>query len=423
MNQLINWVPLEGLKIILVLFLSFLVGLEREEHYRSEEGAESPLPRFGGVRTFPLIGLTGYGMALLSGGGMGLIAAGFLGMAAFLLLSYRHKLEKYDAPGVTTEMSGLLIYIVGALVSRGEFWIATTLAIVGLLLLELKTLLENLSRRASEPEVLTFTKFLLLTAVILPIVPNQTMGSFAFNPFKAWLVVVAASTISYGSYILQRMARHGGILLSAILGGAYSSTVTTVVLAKRAHDGHVPPAACAGGILMASGMMYLRMLILVGLFNKALLHQLALPFVLLGGASLLGGWLWSLRSAAGSAVEEEFEVKNPLQLSTVFVFVVMFTIVLMAAHYATIHFGRGGIYGLAGISGLVDVDPFILGLMQTAGGQTPLALAAAGIVIAAASNNVAKGLYAVGFAGRKAGAQALGLLWLLAALGLLPLVF
>ena len=68
MNQLINWVPLEGLKIFLVLFLSFLVGLEREEHYRREEGAERNLPSFGGVRTFPLIGLTGYGMALLSGG-------------------------------------------------------------------------------------------------------------------------------------------------------------------------------------------------------------------------------------------------------------------------------------------------------------------------------------------------------------------
>jgi uncharacterized membrane protein (DUF4010 family) len=96
---------------------------------------------------------------------------------------------------------------------------------------------------------------------------------------------------------------------------------------------------------------------------------------------------------------------------------------LIATHYATTHFGRGGMYAMAGLSGLVDVDPFVLGLTQSAARQIPLELATGGIIIAAASNNVVKGLYAIGFAGRKSGAQALVLLWLLAALGLLPLVF
>src|SRR5579862_4154319 len=235
---LIDLVPLEGLKIALVIFLAFLVGLEREEHSRGGQGGTQY--GFGGVRTFPLIALTGYALALLSGSGLLLIAAGFIVVAAFLLLSYRHQLEKYDAPGVTTEISGLVIYVVGALVSRGEFWIATTIAIVTLLLLEFKAMLENLTERVPADEVLAFTKFLLLTAVILPIVPDRTVGSFGFNPFKAWVIVVAASAISYGSYLLQMATKgRGGIFLSAILGGAYSSTVTTVVLAKRARE-------CAG---------------------------------------------------------------------------------------------------------------------------------------------------------------------------------
>jgi uncharacterized membrane protein (DUF4010 family) len=361
-------------------------------------------------------------MALLSGGQSLLVAVGFLGVAAFLLVSYKYKLERTGTPGVTTEVSGLVIYIVGALVSRGEFWIATTIAIIALLLLELKGMLENLSRRAPADEILSFTKFLLLTAVILPVVPDRTLGPFAFNPFKAWLIVVAASAISYGSYILQKFARHGGLLLSAILGGAYSSTVVTVVLAKRARDENAP-GAYAGAILIASSTMYLRILILVALFNRALLRELTLPFALLGGASLLGGWLWSRMPAAGTASEKELQTKNPLALSTAFLFALLFTVLLIATHYAIQYFGSGGMYGLASLSGLVDVTPFILGLTQSAGGQISQGLAAAGILVAASSNNFVKGIYAYGFAGRQAGVQSLALLWLFAALGLVPLFF
>ncbi len=104
-----------------------------------------------------------------------------------------------------------------------------------LLLLELKVVLEELAGRIPAEEILTFAKFLLLSAVILPILPNREFGPFHINPFKTWLVVVAVSAISYGSYVLQKVTKgRGGILLAAVLGGAYSSTVTTVVLARRA---------------------------------------------------------------------------------------------------------------------------------------------------------------------------------------------
>ena len=423
-SWLTAWVPLEGFKIGLVLFLSFLMGLEREEHSRRDldPGQENKRPSFGGVRTFPLIGLTGYGMALLSGSELLPLATGFLGVVAFLLVSYQHKLQKYDEPGVTTEASGLVIYIVGALVSRNELWIATTMAIAALLLLELKAVLESLSQRMPEREILTFTKFLVLTAVILPIVPNRALGPFGFNPFKAWLIVVAASAISYISYMLQAMTRgQGGIFLPAILGGAYSSTVTTIVLAKRARE-EGAPGPYAGGILMASGAMYFRILVLVGLFSRPLLIELLPSFMLLGVAGMLCGWLWSRKLAAESTGKHEIPSQNPLALSAAFLFALMFTLLLAATHYATVYFGRGGVYGLAGLSGLVDITPFILGLTQSSGGM-PQAIAAAGIVIAAASNNFVKGVYALGFGGRKGGLQALELLWALALLGLLPLAF
>ena len=278
----------EGAKILLVLFLSFLIGLEREEHRAGSEGYS-----FGGVRTFPLIGLIGYSVALLSAGQIMPVILGFAVVAAFLLVSYRHKLAGSGLAGMTSEMSALTTYLVGALVHREQLWIATTLAIASMLLLELKDALEGLSKRIAPQETLTFTKFLLLTAVVLPVLPNQAFGPFAINPYKSWLVVVAVSSVSYGSYLIQKLTKgQGGVILAAVLGGAYSSTVTTVVLAKRAAREN-RPHLFSGGTLMASGVMYLRLAGLVTLFNPALMKTLGLPFLSLAAAGMLVGWIWT----------------------------------------------------------------------------------------------------------------------------------
>jgi uncharacterized membrane protein (DUF4010 family) len=198
-DKFLQVLPPDGVKILLTLFLCFLIGLEREERRASGQ-----LYRFGGVRTFPLIGLIGYAMALLSGAQLVPLTVGFAVIGSFLWLSYRHKLESYNEAGVTTEISGLVTYVVGALVSRDQLWIATTLAVLSILLLELKEFLESLSTKIPATEILTFTKFLLLTFVILPIVPNKDYGPFGVNPFKAWLIVVAISGVSYGSYLLEK---------------------------------------------------------------------------------------------------------------------------------------------------------------------------------------------------------------------------
>ena len=264
LKDILQLIPPEGLKIILVLLLSFLVGLDREE--RSVEGHRV----FGGVRTFPIIGLLGYALALLSGGQILPVVLGLAVVGGFGIVSYWHKRSETDEAGTTTEVSALAIYLVGALVFKEQYWIATTLVVIHLFLLELKTGLEGMAKRLAPTEVIAFTKFLLLTAVILPVVPNREFTSFQINPFKTWLVVVAVSAVSYGSYVLQKMLEgRGGIFLSALLGGAYSSTVTTVVLAKQGAREH-QPYAISGGILGASGMMYLRLAVLVGMFNREL---------------------------------------------------------------------------------------------------------------------------------------------------------
>jgi len=409
--------PPEGVKILLVLFLSFLTGLEREEHHLSEERSS-----FGGVRTFPLIGLIGYAVALLSAGQVVPVAIGFAVVAGFLMLSYWHKLGASKAAGITSEMSGLTTYLIGALVYRDQIWIATTIAVASMFLLELKSALEGLTRRIAAEEILTFTKFLLLTAVILPVLPNMEFGPFQVNPFKAWLVVVAVSTVSYGSYVIQKMTKgHGGIVLAALLGGAYSSTVATVVLARRAaHEDR--PHLFAGATLMASAMMYLRLALLVMLFNASLIRSLGLPFAALAAAGLLAGWIWTrLPDAKISETQREYEPKNPLELRAAFLFALLFVVMLVATHLVVTYLGSAGVYSLAALMGFTDVDPFIMGMTQAAGKSAPLALASAAILIAAASNNLIKGVYAYSWSDRKTGLQSLGLLVGLAVAGLFPL--
>ncbi|MGA2271456.1 MAG: DUF4010 domain-containing protein [Bryobacteraceae bacterium] len=411
--------PPEGAKILLVLFLSFLTGLEREERRTASEHYS-----FGGVRTYPLIGLIGYAMSLLSGGQILPVTLGFAVVGGFLMLSYQHKVATSTLAGATSEMSALTTYLVGALVYREQFWIATTVAVASILLLELKAALEGLTKRIAPEEILTFTKFLLLTAVILPVLPHQEFGPFRINPFKAWLVVVAVSSVSYGSYVIQKLTSgQGGVILAALLGGAYSSTVTTVVLAKRAAREH-RPHLFSGGTLIASGVMYLRLAGLVTMFNRSLLTTLGVPFAILAGAGAGAGWLWSrIPDAKAGEVKREFEPKNPLELRAAFFFALLFLAILVATHLVVTYLGRAGVYTLAGLMGVTDVDPFIMGMTQSAGAVTPLRVASAAILIAAASNNLVKGIYAYTWSDRQAGVESLCLLAGLALAGLAPLLW
>ena len=416
--ELYRQLPPEAVKIVLVLFLSFLIGLEREEHKAA--GRYS----FGGVRTFPLIGLIGYALAMVSGAQLLPLMVGFLAVAGFLMLSYWHKLTQAEFAGATTEMSGLATFLVGALVYYDHLWIATALGVASLLLLDLKTALEKLAARIAPAEILTFAKFLVLSCVILPVLPNREYGPFHINPFKTWLVVVAISAISYGSYVLQKLTKgQGGIVLAALLGGAYSSTVTTVVMARQGKT-EQHPHLFSGGILMASGVMYVRLAILLALFNRQLLLLLGLPFLVLAGAACLTGWLWTRRTDKNAReIQRNEEPRNPLELKTAFFFAALFLAMLVITQLAVQYLGKAGVDTLAAIMGVTDVDPFIMGLTQAAGAMTAVKVAAGAILIAAASNNLVKGAYAYSLADRKTGTQSLFFLVALGLGGLVPLIW
>ncbi len=399
-----------------VFFLSFIIGLEREGK-KSEDDHVS----FGGVRTYPLIGLVGFSLSTVSQGEPILISIGLITLSLFLLIAFWHKLTTSGYAAIASYLTAISTYIIGVVAYHDFFWLATTLTVINILLLELKIWLAQLAKKIDEGEILTFAKFLLLLAVVLPLLPNEAFTEYQINPFKTWLVLVAVSTVSYGSYVLQKLSKGvDGLLLTALLGGVYSSTVTTVALARKSKD-RAAPKLISGVILMASGMMYLRIIILLGLFNPSIMKILLTPFLGLSFLALAGGYACSrLGDVRLDEIKNESRANNPLEIKSGLFFAFLFVVMLVATNLSIDYFGNSGVYTLALIMGVADVDPFIMGLTQSVPGLTPATVASIGILIATSTNNVAKGIYAYVLASKDTGRLSFGLLLALAMAGLIP---
>ncbi len=410
MDSLLQILPPELSGFALTLGLSLLIGFEREGH--EPKG-------LGGVRTFPLIGLGGFLLITAFPESAIPFAAGLVVLGGLIAISHWASV-KIGEPGITTEVAALLTFTLGAASARGMYWISIAAAVLAVVLLQEKSRLEGWAHRLPAGELQTLVRFLVLTAVILPALPNQSFTDFHLNPWTLWLVVVAVSGISYLSYLLQYVwTGSHGLLLTGILGGAYSSTVTTVALARSSRRRMHAPGRYVGAIVAATGMMYLRLLALVTLFATTLAVRLAVPFLTLGicavGIGIILNRVAQTREPSSESHDDASSgtTANPLEPISALAFTILFVVVLVVTRLIADRFGDTGVLVLAGIMGAADVDPFILGITQQAGTDLALATAALAVVIAAAVNNLMKGVYAIAFGSRAVGVPAALVLTLL----------
>jgi len=239
---------------------------------------------------------------------------------------------------------------------------------------------------------------LLLSAVILPILPNTPIKYIGISPFKIWLVVVIISAISYGSYLAQKFIfKNKGYLLTGILGGLYSSTATTVVLSKKALNINVSKEILNiinASIIIATSMMYLRLLAIAFIFNVEVAKDIAIPLIIF---TLLGVIIsFFMYKRENTSINTAIDDRNPLELGTAFIFAFLFVAMMAITHYVTAHFGNIGLKILSFIIGFTDIDPFVLSLL-TGKFQIELNSISAAIIIAAGSNNILKAIYAAVF--------------------------
>ena len=384
-------------RVVLLIGLSLFFGFAFEEFYAQE----MPL-RPGGVRTFPLLALAGGALYLLEVRYKTAFIAGLLVVGAWTYAYLRNtmtsKTQEIEGAFIIP-IANVLAYVLGALALTQPLWVCVTVTVVAVLLLSGKQSLHDLANRIPSGEVLTAGKFLILVGIVLPLLAGLPPIPYTtVTPFGVWLAVVAVSTISYGSYLLQTYVfSGGGTALTALLGGLYSSTATTVVLARRARDDGMTPELRAG-MLAATGMMYLRILVVCAIFNAALSRVLILPLASMAAVALVLAWLASRSMVRTLAATKP---SNPLQLGTAIVFALLMVAISSITNFVQTHAGGAGVLALSAVVGFTDIDPFVLSLAQGGVAATGLPVAALAIVVAAASNNVLKAAYAVIFSRRR----------------------
>jgi uncharacterized membrane protein (DUF4010 family) len=398
-------------RLALLLGLSLFFGFAFEGFYADE------MPhRPGGVRTFPLLALAGAALYLLEPRYAAAFIAGLLVVGGWIYAHVALHTASESAEGsLVVPACNLLAFILGALCVTAPVWFCIAVAVAAVLLLGGRRALHDLANRVPASEIVTAGQFLILVGVVLPLLPGLPVIPYtAVTPFGIWLAVVAVSSISYASYLLQRFVLpHGGTLVSSILGGLISSTATTVVLSRRSRDeGMTPPLQA--GIVAATAVMYLRILIVCALFNLELARLVAVPLIALAALSALAA---AQRARSHGAAASQGDFSNPLQLSTALIFAALFVVVSMLATFAQHAFGHAGVYVLAAIVGVTDIDPFVLSLAQGGAAGVGSSAAAVAILIAASSNNVLKAAYTLAFSRQRAAAVPAAILALLAVAG------
>lgn len=344
------------------LLLGLLVGMQRE---RTEAA-------IAGIRTFPLITAFGTVCAWLAAqhGGW-IIAAGLLAVAALLLVANLVRIKAGDIdPGLTTEIAALLLFGVGACVVVGQMPVAVALGGAIALLLHFKTPLHQFVKGIGETDIKAIMQLVLVTLVILPVLPNRDYGPYGvLNPFKIWLMVVLMVSISLAGYVAFKIfGARAGTLLGGLMGGLVSSTATTASYARRSVEsaGSAPLAALV--IMIASTTVFVRVLVEVVAVAPGNFVQIGPPL-----AAMLAACCVIVTVAFRFTRDQSAKVpaqENPAELKSALVFGALYAVVILAVAAAKDHFGSSGLYTVAVLSGLTDMDAITLSTAQLVNGGT-----------------------------------------------------
>jgi len=334
-------------------------------------------------------------------------AAGLIILGLWLLAYYQYHLRhsartEESAGGLVALTSNLLAYLLGPITILESSWFAIGLTVSTVLFLGARERLHGLARQIPTDEITATGKFLILTGIILPLLPNVPVTTFTpITPYQVWLAVVVVSGISYASYLIQRYkSEQGGIWLASVLGGIYSSTITTVVMARHAQQKRINPQMYQFSIVLATSMVYIRLLVIILAFNLSLARQMSISLISLFLISLLFSFFLYTRSRNRKINVSKVILtqKNPLEIPTALIFASLFVLISLASVWAQKNFGDAGLYTLATVIGVSDISPFVVSLAQDSVLGLNLKVISAAILIATSSNNLLKAAYTFIFA-------------------------
>ncbi|MEI8204721.1 MAG: DUF4010 domain-containing protein [Bacteroidota bacterium] len=398
--EIFNLIPDKLQEFGLVFVFSLIIGLSQRRIH--PPNIENKL--FGTDRTFTFIGILGFILYVIGDGNMLYFLGGGLVLSVFLALFYYLRAKTHEVYGITTIVIALITYCLTPLAITQPRWLFLLIVVTVLILTELKESFTLFSQKLNKDEFITFAKFLVIAGVILPMVPDTPIVSFlSLTPYKIWLAVVVISTISYISYLLHKsIFKESGIILTGILGGLYSSTATTIIIAKKCRESQKNFSQYATAIILATAMMYLRILIIIFIFNSelfAILFPWMLTLFIASGLLGFGILLFNKdsKNKETTVVDDE---KNPLEFKVAMLFTLLYIAFSFLTWYVLNYFGNLGLNVLSYIVGVSDIDPFLINLFQGkfAVSNQLIALATLQAII---SNNVVKLIYAMLIAKKK----------------------
>ena len=389
------------------LALGLLIGMERGWQRRELPEGQ----RVAGFRTFGLISLLGGVTVLLAAQSQGLfLSAVVVVLGAAVALGYWRESAPGEDLSLTTTIAALLAFGLGALAGSGQLTVAASTAVVVTMLLGFKPELHRLLQRIERQELLDTLRLLLISVVLLPILPDKGFGPWlVFNPYRLWWMVVLVAGISYAGYFgIKLLDRERGVLATGLLGGLVSSTAVAVSMARRGKDEPAMQRLLAVGVVTAAATMFLRILVIAAAISPAVAAQLLWPLLSASLAAVASAAWYAWRSGREKlwAGGQELKASNPLELRMALQFGLLLAVIMILARAVREWMGDPGLYGLAAVSGLVDVDAITLSVASMAKhGETTTAIAAAVILVPAAVNTAVKPALVTAICGARMGLQ------------------
>jgi uncharacterized membrane protein (DUF4010 family) len=373
------------MRLVVAMVGGAAIGLERQWSGH----ASGPLARFGGIRTFTLLGGLGGLSGWMAATGLGALAAVLLGGAVALVAAAYIAASRTDIDG-TTEAAALIVLAAGALAGAGSLTLASAVVAGTAVLLLEKTRLHALVTRIDDAALRASARFAALACVILPLLPSGPFGPFdAIRPRELWALVLFFSGLSFVGWIARRMVgAHQGVIVSGLLGGLVSSTSVTLTFARESREEHAPRLALAGGVVGACAVMLLRVAMACAVLNPALLAALPryiAPAFVVGAAVVL--MIWRTQPAAHRPGTGE---ESPLHLLAALQMTALFQVVLFLIVFVRTRLGSEALVVTAAFVGLTDLDALTLSLARSTASPDTLGPAATALVVGILSNTALK---------------------------------
>ncbi len=376
-------------KLAIAVLIGAFIGLEREHSRPHDEKT------FAGIRTFPLISILGFTAALIASiTTIWVYAAVFIGFSSLVTSAHIFSAKKGRLGG-TSEISTLLVFVLGSLVYWNFMILAAVITVIIALFLTLKIQLHRFVGKINEEDLYATLKLALITVIVLPLLPDKTYGPLnVLNPRLIWYMVIFISGISFVGYILIKFyGKDKGIAITGLMGGLVSSTAVTFSLSKKSKANANLSGEFGTGIILASSVMFPRVFIIILVLNNSLVPEVWLPLMIF---SIVGGIIsYFISKKFKHEKHEAIDLKNPFELRSALLFGVVFGVIIFVSKAAEVYMGAGGIYVASGLGGLTNIDAIVLSLAKLSKNGINIKTAGAALILALIANTIFKAIITI----------------------------